>query len=286
MSEADASREAKQWSDTLAAAWERHRDRLFESQRPVSEWLVDHLDPQPGQTVLELAAGPGETGFLVAERLGPGGRLISTDVGPGMVEAARRGAEARHLENVELRVMDAMEIDLPDASVDGVLCRYGLMLMPGPGRALAGARRVLREGGRLAYAVWGPPERNPWLTLLVGAAAQSGHQPPGDPSAPGGPFSLAATEANRHLLDAAGFSDVQFEEIPGAIRFADFEDYWALQSQVAGPIALLISSLPADAVDAIRAAVEPMLDPFRSAGGYELPTLAIAAAASSPRRSG
>src|SRR5438094_6356690 len=165
------------WSDDLAAAWERNRDRLFEGQRAVSEWLVDQVDPQPGQTILELAAGPGETGFLAADRVGPGGRLISTDVSEGMVAAARRGAEARGLANVECRAMDAQAIDLADASVDGVLSRFGIMLVPEPARALAGSRRVLRPGGRLAYGVWGPPDRNPWLTLLVGAVIQQGHAP-------------------------------------------------------------------------------------------------------------
>ncbi len=128
----------------VAAAWERHRQRMFESQRPASDWLVGHLDAREGQTVLELAAGPGETGFLVAERIGPQGKLISTDVVPEMVEAARQGAAARGLHNVEFLIMDAQQIELPAASVNGVVCRFGLMLMPEPERALAEVRRVLR----------------------------------------------------------------------------------------------------------------------------------------------
>lgn len=279
VSESDASGEPRQWSDALAGAWERYRDRLFESQRRVSDWLVEHIDPQPGQTVLELAAGPGETGFLVAERLGADGRLISSDLGPAMVEAARRGAQARDLSNVDCRIMDAEHIDLPDASVDGVLCRFGLMLMPEPARALEGTHRVLREGGRFAYAVWGAPDRNPWMTSLVGAVLQNGHQPPGDPFGPGGPFSLADAELNRDLLDRAGFSGVNVEDITDVMRFDDFDDYWDLQSQVSGPMALLISSLPADAVDAIRSSLEPMLAPFRTGAGYEIPSLAVAATA-------
>src|SRR2546421_7300653 len=111
----------------VAPAWERHRQLLFEGQRPVSEWLVDQVDPHPGQTILELTAGPGETGFLAAERVGPSGRLISTDISESMVAAARRGAAARGLTNVECRAIDAQNIDLPDASVDGVLSRFGIM---------------------------------------------------------------------------------------------------------------------------------------------------------------
>jgi ubiquinone/menaquinone biosynthesis C-methylase UbiE len=267
-------------AEFVASAWERHREQLFENQRPVSEWLVDHVDPRPGQTILELAAGPGETGFLAAERVGADGRLISTDLSAGMIDAARRGAEARGLGNVELRVMDAQQIDLPDGSVDGVISRFGVMLMPEPAAAMRGAKRVLRDGGRLAYAVWGPPEGNPWLTVLVGAVLQTGHAPPGDPFGPGGVFSLAEPDANWGLLDGAGFSEVQIEEIPGAMRFKDVDHFWNVQSSVSGPLAVLIASLPADEVDAIKAALEPEVAPFQSAEGLSLPSLAVVVSAS------
>jgi ubiquinone/menaquinone biosynthesis C-methylase UbiE len=266
-------------AEFVASAWERHRAQLFENQRPVSEWLVDWVDPRPGQTILELAAGPGETGFLAAERVGTDGSLISTDLSAGMIDAARRGAETRGLRNVEFRVMDAQQIDLPDESVDGVLSRFGVMLMPEPGAAMRGAKRVLRDGGRLAYAVWGPPDRNPWLTVLVGAALQTGHPLPGDPFGPGGVFSLAEPAANRALLDGAGFSDVQIQEIPGAMRYENIDHYWNVQSSVSGPVAVLIASLPADEVDVIKAALDPALAPFHSKDGLNLPSMAVGVSA-------
>jgi ubiquinone/menaquinone biosynthesis C-methylase UbiE len=265
--------------DFVAAAWERHRELLFEGQRQVSEWLVDEIDPEPGQTILELAAGPGETGFLAAERIGADGHLISTDVSPGMVDAARRGAEARGLGNVEFRVMDAQHIELPDDSVDAVLSRFGVMLMSEPGTALREANRVLEDGGRLAYVVWGPPDRNPWLTVLVGAVLQTGHAPPGDPFGPGGVFSLAEPDANRALLEGAGFSDVRIEEIPGAMRYDDFDHYWNVQSSVSGPLAVLIASLPAGDVDAIKGVLEPSVKPFSTEDGLRIPSLAIGVSA-------
>ena len=280
MTEPDTE-QMKQWSDALSAAWERNRQRLFESQRQVSEWLVDHVDPQPGQTILELAAGPGETGFLAAERVQPGGKLISTDLGQGMVDAAQRGVDERGLTNVECRVMDAQDIDLADASVDGVLCRFGLMLMPEPERALAGARRVLRPHGRIAYAVWGPPDRNPWMMLLAMAIMEKGHAPPGNPFEAGGPFSLHDPERNRELVRAAGFPEPEIQEFTGVMGFSDFDDYWNLLSEVSGPLALFIASLPDEGVHGIRAALEPMLEPFRTDQGYEFPTFAVGVSASS-----
>ena len=91
MSELDPTQESlRDWS-AVAPAWEAYRQKVFEDTRPVAERLVAEVDPQPGQTLLELTCGPGETGFLAAERLGASGRLIASDFAPAMVDAARPG---------------------------------------------------------------------------------------------------------------------------------------------------------------------------------------------------
>lgn len=247
---------------------------MFTSSRAVSQWLVDQLDPGPGQTILELTAGPGDTGFLAAERVGPEGRLISSDLAPAMVDIARRGAAEHGIDNVEFRVIDAQRIDLPDDSVDGVLSRFGLMFVPEPVRAFGEIRRVLRPGGRLAYAVWGTPERNMWIGLMMCALIQNGFAPPGDAFAPGGVVSLAGAERNRELLAGAGFSDVRVTEVAGAMPFADLEDYWAVQTAVAGPVAQLVASMTPEQVAAVKATLEPSMAPYQSDDGYGLPSLA------------
>jgi ubiquinone/menaquinone biosynthesis C-methylase UbiE len=122
--------------DRMAAGWEDDRRSVWESSRVVGEWLVDALDPQPGETVLELACGVGDTGLAAAARLGSSGRLISTDFSTQMVAAARRRADELGVSNVEFRTMDAERMDLDDDSVDGVLCRWGYMLMADPAAAL------------------------------------------------------------------------------------------------------------------------------------------------------
>ncbi|MGH9289237.1 MAG: class I SAM-dependent methyltransferase, partial [Acidimicrobiales bacterium] len=262
------------WS-VVAPAWEAYRDRLFENTRSVSEWLVDQVDPQPGQTVLELTAGPGETGFLAAPRLGPGGRLISSDFVPAMVEAAQRGAAQRGLDNVECRIIDAQQIDLPDGSVDGVLSRFGLMLVPEQERAMGEIRRVLRPGGRCAYATWGPPDRNPWIFQLVMALLQNGYVPPGDPFAPGGVFSLATPERSQELVTAAGLAGVTVEELAGVMRFGSPDDYWTFNTSVSGPLAELVATLSNEQLRAVRTTLDPSLAPFKRDGGLKLPWLSV-----------
>lgn len=280
MPDPDATGEVLRTWDSVATAWERNRQRVFSGFRPVSEWLVEQADPQPGQTVLELAAGPGETGFLAAKRIGPEGQLISTDLAPGMVDAARRGVEAAGLTNVECRVMDAQALELPDDHVDAVICRLGFMLMPDPGAALTEVRRVLRPGGRLAYAVIGAPDRNAWMGVAMMSFISHGHLPPGgDPFGPGGPFSLATPDRNRELLAAAGFDHIDVDELVGAMPFEDPDDYWGFQSQVGGPIAAMAASISADELTEVRGSMATSMEPFRSDDGYALPSQLVAVAA-------
>jgi ubiquinone/menaquinone biosynthesis C-methylase UbiE len=274
MSEINAAEAALRHWSAVAPAWDSYRHRLFEDVRSVSEWLVDQVDPQPGQTVLELAAGPGETGFLAAARLGSTGRLICSDFVPAMVEAARRGAAEQGLDNIECRILDACQIDLPDRSVDSVLSRFGLMLVPDQQAAIAEIRRVLRPGGRCAYATWGLPQHNPWIFNVVAALLQNGFPPPGDAFAPGGMFSLATSENNHALAAAGGFTDVTVDELTGAMRFDGTDDYWTYIGSVAGPVAELVSSLDGDQVKAVRGVLDPSLQPFEHDGALAIPWLA------------
>ncbi|MBV8995245.1 MAG: methyltransferase domain-containing protein, partial [Pseudonocardiales bacterium] len=256
------------------------RDRTFERHRRVSEWLVDQIDPQLGQTIVEVAAGPGETGFLAAGRVGSAGRLISTDLAPGMVGAAARGARVRGLTNVECRVMDAQSMDLADDSADGMLCRFALMLMPEPQRMLTEARRVLREGGRLAYAVFGAGEDNPWITTLVDAFEETGHRLPTDMFQPGGSFfSLADHDRNRELLTAAGFADVLVEEFSDPRTYDGFEEYWDHHTHATAPIAALAERLSPGEAEVVREALRSKLARFQSSAGYEVPSAVVAARA-------
>jgi len=86
--------------------------------------LLRAVDSQPGQTVLELAAGTGDTGFDSAERIGPTGADLQRHLARDARRSRRRGRQ-RGIDNVDYRLIDAERIDLDDDCVDGVLCRFG-----------------------------------------------------------------------------------------------------------------------------------------------------------------
>ena len=258
------------WGE-MASGWEDRREWLMDITGRVNGWLVEKADPQPGQAFLDIAAGTGDLGFAVAERVGEGGRVISSDFSPKMIDVARRNGEARGLTHIEYRVLDAEKMDLDDDSVEGVVCRWGYMLMADPAAALKETRRVLCDGGPLAFAVWTTPDRNPWAAVPAMTLVQRGHLPPPEPGAPG-IFAMGDPGRIRELVTGAGFAEPELEEIAFGFRYAGFDDLWDTLIRIAGPLAHVINALPDDERQATRAAIMHNVEPYRGQdGSYTAP---------------
>lgn len=210
MSEAREQMQAR-W-ERAAKGWGKRADRVREHGLPVSMWMIEHANLQPGQRILELAAGPGDTGFLAAELIEPGGTLVSSDASDAMLELARTRAEMFGVTNVEFADLQLEWIDLPAASVDAALCRWGVMLCADPPAAVKEVRRVLRPGGRFTLAVWDLPERNPWTTIPSRTLIELGYTSPPEPGAPS-MFTLAAPGSLEALLEEAGFAEVEVDGV-------------------------------------------------------------------------
>ena len=244
----------KRW-DAQAGGWEAQRDALRTSTMPVSAWLIDALDPQPGQTLLELAAGTGDTGFLAAELVAPTGEVILSDFSVEMLATARRRAEELGVANVRFKQIDAeTSIDVPAASIDGVLCRWGFMLMAEPGVALSGARRVLKPGRRLALAAWAGPEDNRWSSLPTAELVARGLAEPLDPAEPG-QFAWARDGAIAEHLEEAGFIEPHVEALDFTMDYASPEAWWEGQAGLSSRLATAIAAAPPDAIAEVKAAV-------------------------------
>jgi SAM-dependent methyltransferase len=265
--------------ETMAAGWERRRADIERVTAPVSEWLVRHVAPQPGDTVLELAAGPGDTGFAAARLIGEDGRLISTDFSSEMVEVGRRRAAELGLTNVEHRVIDAEDNALEDDSVDGVLCRFGYMLMADPAAALSETRRVLRPGGRLAFAVWRDAARNPWVAIAGRVLVERGLVPPPEPGTPG-IFSMASDERAQELLEGAGLAVERLEDVPVRFRYGDVDEYIVNANDTGGMFARAWGAASEDERQAIYTQLDEAFTQFAVDEGYELPGVALCAVAS------
>jgi SAM-dependent methyltransferase len=257
--------------EAAAPGWIARQRTLRELSAPVSHWMIDACDLQPGQRVLELAAGLGETGFLAAELVAPAGGVITSDQSEAMLDGARRRAGELGLTNVEFQVLNAEWIDLPVASVDAVLCRWGYMLMADPAAALIETRRVLKPEGHVALAVWDAIRHNPWALHPTAELAERGLVAPPQAGTPG-PFALADKQQLRELLAAAGFQEVWVEALAFSQRAASFEEFWETTLDMSRSFHDAVLSRPRKEIEGIRAALAKRLKEFTAAdGSLEIP---------------
>jgi SAM-dependent methyltransferase len=262
----------------VAGAWAQHADYVDARGAAVTEKMLELTLPQPGERVLELACGPGSVGLAAAARVAPRGEVVMSDVVAEMTAIAAGRAEALGLSNVSTKLLDLERIEEPDGSYDVALCREGLMLVPDPACAAREIRRVVRPGGRVALAVWGPRERNPWLGIVfdtVGAQLGAPVPPPGIPH----PFSLDDADTLARLLAEAGFSEISVGEVPTPYCAASFEEWWERSSALAGPLAQKLAALPEPARQSLRSRARQAVSAYETPDGLEFPGVSLVAGA-------
>ena len=236
--------------------------------------MITLLDPKPGDRVLEIAAGPGETGFELVPLIRPGGTLISTDAAHDMVEAARRRAVELGLADVEFAVEDAAALSLESNSVHGVLCRFGIMLVPDMERVSSEIARVLRPGGAAVLAVWASTRMNPWMTAPGRAALELGLTEPPDPDTPG-PFRLANVQRLEAVITSGGLELETVEDVPVAWVAESLDEWWETTCDTSRMLTTLLSTLTArDAVAVRRSAERHLAEYVRPDGSVAVPGLA------------
>lgn len=261
---------AQSWS-AAATGWAANRATFQAAMAPVSAWMLDALGPRPGHRLLELAAGAGDTGLMAAQRIQPGGTLICTDVAEEMLDAARARARELGLDNVEFRAMDAEWIDLPAADVDGVLCRFGYMLLADPAAALRETRRVLRPGGRAVLAAWTGAQHNPWNAVPREELRRLTGEPPPPPGTPG-PLSFGDPARLEDLLAGAGFLDARIEQLDLTFSFDDLDTWWDFQLDLGASLREDVAALTPAQRDELRDAIDARLaDHVGPDGSVRLP---------------
>jgi SAM-dependent methyltransferase len=274
-----ASRQS--WS-SVASDWAELIEGVDQQLGVAAQWMIESIALEPGETVLELAGGPGTISLRAAAAVGSHGKVICSDFAEPMVGAARQRLAREGATNVECRVIDAQAIDLPDGSVDVVLCRMGYMLMGDPSMALQESARVLSPRGRLALAVWSKAGANPWASVPMQVIMAHLGAPPPPPGTPG-LWALADPAHLRRLLAEAGLRDVRIEALDDLTHYDSVEDWLRTTTRLAGPIRALFSSLDDAGRGAILDGVTEAAAPYRQPDGrLEMPEQMLVAHATKP----
>lgn len=239
--------------------------RIFESSaQSLNERIVDLAEVREGHRVLDVATGIGEPALTAARRVGATGRVLATDLAPPMLAIASERASALGLTNVTFREMDAESLEVGPGSFEAATSRWGLMLFQDPRASARGVHRALKRGGRFAAAVWGPPERVPFLAIPHVITVRELKVPPPPPGTPG-PFSLAAEGALEDVLTSAGFGDVRTEVLSVAFEFASANEYTRFLGDLSATLRKALAEQPKAEQARVWAEVE------REAGRHALP---------------
>ncbi|MEM6797304.1 MAG: class I SAM-dependent methyltransferase [Acidobacteriota bacterium] len=207
------------WSGDRGARWRSGLAGVEGTFAPVDPPLIDALRLEGALRIAEIGCGGGGTTLEIARRADAGSLVHGFDISPDLLAAARERTAAERGEPAAAVRFSRSNVESdppPEEPYDRLVSRFGILFYEDPPRAFGRMTRWLNPGGRLAFAVWGPPADNPWASALRETAAQHLELAPPDPEAPG-PFRYADDSLLLGLLDRAGFRDLEQRDWRGTI---------------------------------------------------------------------
>lgn len=199
------------WNESAGPRWVVMQDALDEQIAPLGLAAMDRLAPAAGERLIDVGCGCGQTTLQLARRVAPGGTVTGVDISRPMLARARERAAGT--EGVTFVEADAQRHAFAPGATDAVFSRFGVMFFADPTAAFANLRGAVRAGGRLAFACWQAPQRNPWMMHAMMAVVPHIPLPPPPPPEAPGPFAFADDARVRRILGDAGWADVAVDPL-------------------------------------------------------------------------
>lgn len=248
----------KETWNKFSPGWKKWDELTMDFLKPMGDEIIRLLNPNKDDIVLDIAAGTGEPGLTIASLLTKG-KVVSTDLSEGMLEIASENAKKRGIKNFETKVCDVCELPFLDNTFDAVSCRFGFMFFPDMLLAIKEMARVLKPGGRIAVAVWNIPEKNFWVTAIMGTINQNIELPPPLPGAPG-MFRCSKAGFMSDLFSQAGLKNISENEVTGKLNCLTTDIYWNSMNDIAAPVVAALSKANEETKEKIKAEVYSLVN--------------------------
>jgi demethylmenaquinone methyltransferase/2-methoxy-6-polyprenyl-1,4-benzoquinol methylase len=146
--------------DSVARRYDVTNDVLSLGQdRNWRKAVIAAVDPQPGERVLDLAAGTGTSSQPFADR---GATVVPCDFSLGMLQVGKQAKP-----HLPFTAGDGTQLPFADETFDAVTISFGLRNIVDPGAGLRELRRVTRPGGRLVVCEFSHPTWAPFRTVYL-----------------------------------------------------------------------------------------------------------------------
>lgn len=203
---------ADDWSGDMGRNWLANLPRFEGMIAPMGAALVKHAAYMPGEHVVDIGCGGGGTTMTIARIVSPGGSATGFDISHDLIVSCGVRASQGTQSSIFFVCGDAATTIPTNAPFDRLFSRFGCMFFADAVAGYTNLRKMLKKGGRIDLAVWGPPDRNPWMQTVANVVARhipdSADAPPPAPHAPG-PFAFADPEYMRDVLTKSGFGEIE-----------------------------------------------------------------------------
>jgi ubiquinone/menaquinone biosynthesis C-methylase UbiE len=270
---------------TSARYWDKYRAVITEMFAPLTSALVEEAQIGIGQKVLDIGGGSGEPSLTIARIVGPTGSVMYTDPVAGMLESAQAEAGRRGLTNIHFKRCSADDLPFADCTFDVAIGRLSAMFFVDPVTAVREALRVVLKDGRVAFAVWGPKEANPFFSSITDVIDQFLDGLPQDSDAPD-TFRFAVPGKLAGALKQSDADNVIERQLNFRIEATiSFEQFWKLRTEMSETLREKMARLTAAQLPTVKQAVADAAQKYFVSGTMSFPAEALIVSGKKPARS-
>lgn len=229
--------------------------------KPAHDLLMKIADVQPGEKIIDTAAGTGLISFQLKDKVGGSGSVLATDISDAMVDIGNRLSS--NMQNINFKRMDAETIDTEDNIFDKATCALGLMYFPDPEIALSEMLRVLKPGGKAVAAVWGSRKKCGWAEIFpIVDERVNTHVCPMF-------FNLGESEVLKYTFENVGFKDIDFKKIQTKLKYSSSKEACDA-TFLGGPVAMAYSRFDEKTKAEAQKEYIKSIAPYKTKNGYEI----------------